>query len=363
MFAGLNGIGADIANRQLGNDTPEQQARRVNRELRNLADPHVLRAPRMEQQRSPIVIDSDSDDADYEAHLQDFEDFRRDIADIRSRAPYRHVSRSSRRRRVIGRTGNNRNENGDADVGAVSSSNSDNVTATPGLRRTNTHARGSSSTPGTSAFNRFLNNRRTLNPFRPASENNAAATPRPAGNPLEQQREGSAEAALVKYLLDQHERAVEPVPTRQLANLRRHARERQANVQAYMPSIEPNPPHPSEPGASRATTLHAHLPSSNTSETPIDIDMTSDKLTELPAIQPLPAREAIRSRQLDHREGNLNRREQAMAMRQTILARREVELTSRETRVDELMRVVRRHREEAEKLVRRHRKEIEELLN
>jgi hypothetical protein len=151
----------------------------------------------MEQQHSPIVIDSDSDDADYEAHLQDFEDFKRDIADILSWAPYRHVSRSSRRRRVIGRAGNNRNENGDADVGANSSSNSDNVTATPGPRRTSTPARGSSSTPGTSAFNRFLNNRRTLNPFRPTSENNAAATPRPASNPLEQQREGSAEAALV----------------------------------------------------------------------------------------------------------------------------------------------------------------------
>jgi hypothetical protein len=32
-------------------------------------------------------------------------------------------------------------------------------------------------------------------------------------------------------------------------------------------------------------------------------------------------------------------------MRQTTLARREIELTWRETRVDELMRVVRRHRE------------------
>jgi hypothetical protein len=91
--------------------------------------------------------------------------------------------------------------------------------------------------------------------------------------------------------------------------------------------------------------------------------MTADELIELSANQPLPAHGAVRSRQLDLREGNLNRREQAMTMRQTILARREVDFIARETRVDELMRVVRRHQEEGEELLRRHGEEIAELLN
>ena len=52
-----------------------------------------------------------------------------------------------------------------------------------------------------------------------------------------------------------------------------------------------------------------------------------------------------------------------MTMRQTILARREVDFIARETRVDELMRVVRRHQEEGEELLRRHGEEIAELLN
>ena len=84
------------------------------------------------------------------------------------------------------------------------------------------------------------------------------------------------------------------------------------------------------------TSPHAHLSGPNTPETPIDIDMTADELIELSANQPLPAHGAVRSRQLDLREGNLNRREQAMTMRQTILARREVDFIARETRVDEL---------------------------
>ena len=111
------------------------------------------------------------------------------------------------------------------------------------------------------------------------------------------------------------------------------------------------------------TSPHAHLSGPNTPETPIDIDMTADELIDLSANQPLPAHGAVRSRQLDLREGNLNRREQAMTMRQTILARREVDFIARETRVDELMRVVRRHQEEGEELLRRHGEEIAELLN
>ena len=84
------------------------------------------------------------------------------------------------------------------------------------------------------------------------------------------------------------------------------------------------------------TSPHAHLSGPNTPETPIDIDMTADELIELSANQPLPAHGAVRSRQ---------------------------DFIARETRVDELMRVVRRHQEEGEELLRRHGEEIAELLN
>ncbi|CAN9364806.1 unnamed protein product [Alternaria alternata] len=324
MFAGLDGIGADITSQQLGtrrdfgndDDIPQQHARRLRRELLSPADRYGSRALREEQQRAPIVIDSDSDDADYYTHVQNFEDFRRDLADIRNRAPYRQVSRSSRRRRVADRTGNDRNINGSSNEGANSNSNSDNAPVPRGLRRVNTSTRGVTDVIAAGAFNRFLNNRRALNPFRPTTENNITTPSALTGNTLAGRRR-ETEREDEQYREDRHLRTAGSSPPQEFANRCRLTEEQQA----------------------------------------------TDELIELSANQPLPAHGAVRSRQLDLREGNLNRREQAMTMRQTILARREVDFIARETRVDELMRVVRRHQEEGEELLRRHGEEIAELLN
>jgi K+/H+ antiporter YhaU regulatory subunit KhtT len=51
-----------------------------------------------------------------------------------------------------------------------------------------------------------------------------------------------------------------------------------------------------------------------------------------------------------------------MTLRQTTLARREAEIVAREKRAMELVRVARRHREEAEELIKRHREEIDEVF-
>ncbi|CAN9153903.1 unnamed protein product [Alternaria alternata] len=370
MFAGLDGIGADITSQQLdtrrdfGNDDniPQQHARRLRRELLSPADRYGSRALREEQQRAPIVIDSDSDDADYYTHVQNFEDFRRDLADIRNRAPYRQMSRSSRRRRVADRTGNDRNINGSSNEGANSNSNSDNAPVPRGLRRVNTSTRGVTDVIAAGAFNRFLNNRRALNPFRPTTENNITTPSALTGNTLAGRRR-ETEREDEQYREDRHLRTAGSSPPQEFANRCRLTEEQQASNQQHTPGFESPPPHQPHAGSRQTNIPHAHLSGPNTPETPIDIDMTADELIDLSANQPLPAHGAVRSRQLDLREGNLNRREQAMTMRQTILARREVDLIARETRVDELMRVVRRHQEEGEELLRRHGEEIAELLN
>ncbi|KAG9185216.1 hypothetical protein G6011_07760 [Alternaria panax] len=370
IFAGLDGIGANIANQQLGTRrgfTHDEASRQQVRGFYGELAPHPVglhepRPPMAEQQRTPTVIDSDSDGgADYSTHVQNFEDFRRDIADIRSRAPYRHVSRSSRRRRVADRTGNSRNGNGDANEGANSSSNSDNATATRGLGSVNTSARGATDISGTGAFNRFLNNRRTLNPFRPATGNNIVTPPALTVDAQDEHRR-EMEPEYERFRQDDHLSAVESSHPQELANRHRLKEERRASNQRHIPSFESPPAHRPGMSSRRATASHAHLPGPNTPENPIDINITSDKVIKLPGIQSLPVHETVRSRQLDRRGGNLDQWEQAMTMRQTRLARREVDLIARETRVDELMRAATRHREEAEELFRRHGEEIDNVL-
>ncbi|KAF1837710.1 hypothetical protein BDW02DRAFT_576987 [Decorospora gaudefroyi] len=134
MFAGLDGIGENIAN-----NTPPPPRR----------DPH------------PIVLDSDSEEEDYETQVQNFETSTREIAEIRNRARNTQMGRSHRRwRQQCGGAANHvGNESNNSDSGGAHDGGNSSLT------RANTAARGAT---GTGAFNRLMN-RGVLNPFRPST--------------------------------------------------------------------------------------------------------------------------------------------------------------------------------------------------
>jgi hypothetical protein len=104
MFAGLDGIGDNIAGTpQLGNRLGLQPRREGAAVLSLVPRAHAL---------SPIVIDSDSDEEDYETQFQNFQDSTREIAAIRQRAQDRSRPRGARTGharvdRLLGRNGLN----------------------------------------------------------------------------------------------------------------------------------------------------------------------------------------------------------------------------------------------------------------
>jgi hypothetical protein len=340
MFAGLDGIGADIGGgQQVGAParlpslsppvfTPPPQQDANERVSAWLREPSPSRAP---NRRSPIVIDSDSDEAGYETQFMHFENLRRDIADIRRRAQDTQLSRGSRKRRVAERE----NGRGAANEGAQNTGNTNTNTTPTDLNRANTAAGGGrgedSSTPGTRALSRFLNTR-ARNPFRTAENPVAAVHSVPASGPSAQCDE-------------------------QRDSYRARERRRGTQLEQLVQRTADNA------SGGRASTPHRPLPSPGLPEASVDVDMTAEEVVELPVIQSRQAREAVRSRQLDHREAELNRREQALAARQVILTRHEAAAQERKRSTNEILLVVRRQRRELEELVRRHGDEIDGILN
>ncbi|KAI4926418.1 hypothetical protein J4E85_006711 [Alternaria conjuncta] len=261
-------------------------------------------APVQNQQHNPIVIDSDSDDnAGYAVQFQNFENFRRHVADVRSRARETRRPRSIRTRRA---------------ATAAAAAERERVSET-------TAVNGGTGTARSRALNRLLGNGR--HPFQPSeytASAGAGASPVPMTEMLEQRSE--------------------PQERRLGSELRRASRfDQPASRTANHASAR----------RVRAPTPYRQTPSPNNSDTPIDL--TADEPTELPATQSGSAREAVRSRQLDRREASLSRREQVLLERQLALIRREEAVSTQEDKANEMMNMLRRHREELEEMVRRHR--------
>ncbi|KAH6870351.1 hypothetical protein BKA58DRAFT_420912 [Alternaria rosae] len=347
MFVGLDGIGADIAGNQLVGPgalsllpfdtpssptftpsspaftptsptfptsptlTPSTPPPQSSPALDGLFEPEAATAQAQNQQLNPIVIDSDPDsDADYKVQFQNYENYRREIADIRSRARDTRGLKSSRKKRRAAaaerESVNASNERNGEGADSSGNSNSENATAT---------ATGGTGTTGSGALNRLLNNC-ARNPFRPA-EYTATATAT----------------------------AASPAPTSEVKF------EQPASRTANHASARPAP------------TPYIQNPSPNTPDTPVDVDLTADELIELPAIQSVSAREAVRSRQLDHREASLSRREKVLITRQLALARHEEATQTQERRVNEIFLMLRRQREELEEMTERYREEHDQLLD
>ena len=280
------------------------------------------------QQLNPIVIDSDSDDdAGYAVQFRNFENFRRDVADIRSRARDTRGPRSIRsirRRRAATAAAAERERvkaRNEGSGGADSSGNSENAAAN-----------GATDTARSRALNRLLGNgRHAFQPAEYTASAGAGASPAPMNEVLEQRS---------------------PPQERRLGSELRRARKFEQSASRT--------PHHANARRGRAPTPYRQTSSPNNSDTPIDL--TADEPTELPAIQSGSAREAVRSRHLDQREASLSRREQVLLTRQLAVARRESAVirqeeavSTQEDKANEMMTMLRRHREELEEMVMRHR--------
>jgi hypothetical protein len=282
------------------------------------------------QRNTPIVIDSDSDgddEPDYATQVRNFQDFRRDIADIRSRARNTQIggmsTRRSRKRRAVEKDsdGGGSGERKEGSRIANESSKSDNTTpATTSLTRANAMARqggGANTTPGTNALNRFLNNNKSRNPFRAAENSNSNNSNSSNNN----------------------------------------------NNNTAIPSSTPPTIFLSNP--TDRTAIDVDVDVNTTASDPL-IEHQHEPTIKLPAIHFLPTtttRQVFLGQHVSDREAELTRREQALTARQATVARREVAVVERERRLDELVRVVTRQRGQVEGMSRRHGEETDRLFS
>jgi hypothetical protein len=308
MFDGLDGIGENIAGTQLGIALgepvlhPRHQRHIAETQLgaqtRREGDAVPAARPRVAAP-SPIAIDSDSDEEDYETQYQNFQNATREIADIRNRAQLQ-----PRRNR-----GTVTNE---------SSSNSDNAPSRPKSTLRSTAA-------GRDALNRFMNPR-ALNPFRPTQQQ-------------EPRREGAQDVASRRL-----ERARDE--QRRIAPLRAR---RQPSRHSDASTSSPSPSPPLE--------ILSPPPRRNIEPANHDADVCMDD-----EVQEVPQIASQSARQLNQRELDLDRREQAVAAREARMARQEVDVRGSERLAREMVEMVRRQREEVDELMRRHREELERTL-
>jgi hypothetical protein len=307
MFDGLDGISENIAGTQLGMAMGEPFLH--PRHQRHIAETQLGAQTRREGEAvpaarprvaapSPTVIDSDSDEEDYETQYQNFQNATREIADIRNRAQLQ-----PRRNR-----GTATNE---------SSSNSDNAPSRPKSTLRSTAA-------GIDALNRFMNPR-ALNPFRPTQQQ-------------EPRREGAQDVASRRL-----ERARDE--QRRIAPLRARQPSRHSDASTSSPS--PSPP----------LDILSPPPRRNIEPANHDADVyMDDEVQEVPHIASQPAR------QLDQRELDLDSREQAVAVREAKMARQEVDVRESGRLAREMVEMVRRQCGEVDDLMKRHREELERAL-
>ena len=287
-------------------------------------------APRA--QESPNLIDLDSDSRDYETEVRNFQDFTRDVADIRDRA------QNTRRNRVRHRSVNNVTT-GNQDTGGYNFRNQ--------VRRTNTAAGGGG---GNGTFNRIMNARRGSNRPRPpvndtslptnaSGASNQSSVRQPSFGPLFEQtpprtRSNSRTASL-------------PLPASPLLPSMTADIDMDddsfAGLSNYLNSGPSPTLHPTSPPL-------LHLPSSPLLHP-----------TPSPILHPAEHRPQ-RSADVRILQRDLRRQETAIYALEATVQQRDAALLENERRNLAMRAIMRRHEVELEDLLRRQREELARLM-